>query len=254
MSVASHTTPNFGQMTGAQAVVTALLRHGITAGFGIPSIHNIAVYDALRQTAEFHHWVVRHEQAAGYAADGFYRRSGQIAAIFASTGPGNLFTLVPLLESLQNNIPVLLIGTNIASSMLGKTGGALHETPNQLEIIRPLTRFARQISNPDALIETITEAIGVLRGPLPGPAFIEIPHDFFLATVSADLSKPAAQNSSSHPALPSQEMEDARRHIAGSHTPAILVGAGVRDNAAAVRKFAELLQCPVFTTTSGKGS
>jgi thiamine pyrophosphate-dependent acetolactate synthase large subunit-like protein len=240
-------------MTGAQAVVAALVRHGITAGFGIPSIHNIAVYEALRQTPEFHHWVVRHEQAAGYAADGFYRRSGQIAAIFASTGPGNLFTLVPLLESLQNNIPVLLIGTNIASSMLGKFGGALHETPDQLEIIRPLTRFARRVTSPDALIETITEAVAVLHGSLPGPAFIEIPHDFFLATINADVSTTAAHSSSSHPALPSQEIEDARKQIAGSSTPTILVGAGIRDSVAAVRKFAELLQCPVFTTTSGKG-
>jgi acetolactate synthase-1/2/3 large subunit len=240
------------QITGAQAVVAALVRHGITAGFGIPSIHNIAAYEALRQAPEFHHWVVRHEQAAGYAADGFYRRSGQIAAVFASTGPGNLFTLVPLLESLQNNIPVLLIGTNIASSMLGKTGGALHETPDQLEIIRPLTRFARRVTSPDALSETIAEAVAILRGPLPGPAFIEIPHDLFLATVSADLSKPAAQNFSSHPALPLQEIEDAHKRITASRTPTILIGAGIR-NSAAVRKFAELLQCPVFTTTSGKG-
>jgi 5-guanidino-2-oxopentanoate decarboxylase len=253
MSVASPTTPYLSQMTGAQALVAALVRHGITAGFGIPSIHNIAVYDALRQTPEFHHWVVRHEQAAGYAADGFYRRSGQIAAIFASTGPGNLFTLVPLLESLQNNIPVLLIGTNIASSMLSKTGGALHETPDQLEIIRPLTRFARRVASPDALIETISEAVAVLRGPMPGPAFIEIPHDFFLAPVNVDLSKAAAQNSSSYPALPSQEIEAARRQITGSRTPVILVGSGIRDSAAAILKFAELLQCPVFTTTSGKG-
>ena len=253
MSVASPTTPHLSQMTGAQAVVAALARHGITAGFGIPSIHNIAVYDALRQTAEFHHWVVRHEQAAGYAADGFYRRSGQIAAIFASTGPGNLFTLVPLLESLQNNIPVLLIGTNIASSMLGKTGGALHETPDQLEIIRPLTRFARRVTSPDALIETISEAVAVLHGPLPGPAFIEIPHDFFLAPVNVDLSKAAPQNSISLQAPRPQDIEDARRQIAASRTPAILIGAGIRPSAGAVRKFAELLQCPVFTTTSGKG-
>jgi thiamine pyrophosphate-dependent acetolactate synthase large subunit-like protein len=253
MSVASPTTPHLSQMTGAQAVVAALVRHGISAGFGIPSIHNIAVYEALRQTAEFHHWVVRHEQAAGYAADGFYRRSGQIAAIFASTGPGNLFTLVPLLESLQNNIPVLLIGTNIASSMLGKTGGALHETPDQLEIIRPLTRFARRVTSPDALVETISEAVTVLHGPLPGPAFIEIPHDFFLASVNVDLSKAAPQNSISLQAPRPQDIEDARRQIAASRTPTILIGSGIRSSAAAVRKFAELLQCPVFTTTSGKG-
>ncbi len=241
-------------MTGAQALVAALVRHGITAGFGIPSIHNIAVYEALRQTPEFHHWVVRHEQAAGYAADGFYRRSGQIAAIFASTGPGNLFTLVPLLESLQNNIPVLLIGTNISSAMLGKTGGALHETPDQLEIIRPLTRFARRVTSPDALVEAVAEAVAVLRGPMPGPAFIEIPHDLFLAPVSMDSSKAAAQNSTS-PQVPQDEgLEEARRQIAGSRTPTILVGAGIRDGGLAVRQFAELLQCPVFTTTSGKGS
>src|SRR6516164_623371 len=150
--------------TGAQSVVEGLLRCGITTGFGIPSIHNIALYEGLRQTPAFHHWVVRHEQAAGYAADGFYRRSGQVAAIFASTGPGNLFTLVPLLESLQNNIPVLLIATNIASSLLAKTGGALHETPEQLEIIRPLTRFARRVARPDDLTATLAEAVGVLRG------------------------------------------------------------------------------------------
>src|SRR5690242_6880617 len=191
MSVAPNTTPQISQMTGAQAVVVALMRHGITAGFGIPSIHNIAVYEALRQTPEFHHWIVRHEQAAGYAADGFYRRSGHIAAIFASTGPGNLFTLVPLLESFQTNIPVLLIGTNIASSLLARTGGALHETPGQLETIRPLTRFARRVAHPDELNSTIAEAVSVLRGPLPGPAFIEIPHDFFLAPVSADSSEAA---------------------------------------------------------------
>src|SRR5690242_7747758 len=208
MSVASSTTPHLSPMTGAQALVAALVRHGITAGFGIPSIHIIAVYEALRQTPESHHWVVRHEQAAGYAADGFYRRSGQIAAIFASTGPGNLFTLVPLLESLQTNIPVLLIGTNIASSLLARTGGALHETPEQLEIIRPLTRFARRVARPDDLPTTIAEAVNVLRGPLPGPAFIEIPHDFFLAPITSGSSE-AADQAKPPLAIPAVAVENA---------------------------------------------
>jgi thiamine pyrophosphate-dependent acetolactate synthase large subunit-like protein len=251
MSSASHTTSETKQMTGAQAVVSALLRHGITSGFGIPSIHNIALYEALRQTPEFHHWVVRHEQAAGYAADGFYRQCGQIAVIFASTGPGNLFTLVPLLESLQTNTPVLLIGTNIASPLLAGTGGALHETPEQLEIIRPLTRFAHRVTSPDALIETIAQAVKILRGPLPGPAFIEVPHDFFHAPVSATFPEPDAAEPSH--VFPATETENARRQIAESRKPAILLGSGVGKAAAVVRQFAELLQCPVFNTTSGKG-
>ncbi|MFI5105739.1 MAG: thiamine pyrophosphate-binding protein, partial [Terriglobales bacterium] len=242
-------------MTGAQAVVAALLRHGLTAGFGIPSIHNIALYEALRQAPEFHHWVVRHEQAAGFAADGFYRRSGQIAVVFASTGPGNLFTLVPLLESLQTNTPVLLIGTNIASPLLARSGGALHETPEQVEIIRPLTRFACRVTSPEAIIETMAQASDVLRGPLPGPVFIEVPHDFFLAPVSASYSQAAAR---AHPSkanhvFPIQETESAKQHMAESRKPTLLLGPGVHHAAAPVRRLAELLQCPVFTTTTGKG-
>src|SRR5258708_1300367 len=96
---------------------------GVTGGFGIPRIHNIAIYDGLRRVPAFQHWIVRHEQAAGYAADAYYRRSGKIAAIFASTGPGNLLTLVPLLESLQTGTPVVLIGTNVATTVLDSTTG-----------------------------------------------------------------------------------------------------------------------------------
>ncbi len=251
MSAATNTTVNIGQSTGAQAVVAALLHHGITSGFGIPSIHNIPIYEVLRQTAGFHHCVVRHEQAAGYAADGFYRQSGRVAAIFASTGPGNLFTLVPLLESLQSNTPVLLLGSNIASTLMGGTGGALHETPEQLEIIRPLTRFACRVSRPDEIPEAIAHAVEMFHGPLPGPAFIEIPHDFFHApvtAVSSEVPAPASGNGE----FSRDAIDDAKRQIAASRKPAILLGSGARATAA-VWQIAELLQGPVFTTTSGKG-
>ncbi|HET9284901.1 MAG TPA: thiamine pyrophosphate-binding protein [Candidatus Angelobacter sp.] len=250
MSVAPQTPPQIGQVTGAQAVVAALLQHGITTGFGIPSIHNIALYDALRQTPEFRHWVVRHEQAAGFAADGFYRSSGRISAVFASTGPGNLFTLVPLLESLQTQTPVLIIGTNIASSLLSKSGGALHETPEQVEIIKPLTRFARRVPSPDKLADTIAEAAQVLHSSLPGPAFIEVPHDFFHAAVGVMNS--AAAKPQATTGLP-QQFTNATQQIASSQKPVLLFGSGARKDRALVQHFAELLQSPVFTTTSGKG-
>src|SRR5690348_17157218 len=158
MSAPAHPGTGVKPTLGAQAVVEGLFRCGITCGFGIPSIHNIAIYEGLRQARKFHHWVVHHEQAAGYAADGFYRQSGRVAAVFASTGPGNLFTLVPLLESLQSNIPVLLIGTNIASALQERHGGALHETPQQIDIIRPLTRFARRVTSADEIPQAFTDA------------------------------------------------------------------------------------------------
>jgi thiamine pyrophosphate-dependent acetolactate synthase large subunit-like protein len=252
MSAASPTPPQAGQITGAQIVVAALLRHGITSGFGIPSIHNIALYEALRQTPAFRHRVVRHEQAAGFAADGFYRSSGRIAAVFASTGPGNLFTLVPLLESLQTQTPVLVIGTNIASSLLGKTGGALHETPDQVEIIQPLTRFARRVPSPDKLAETFAAAAAALNGPLPGPAFIEVPHDFFHAAVSAADSAMPGTRLGADPSSP-QEIGQCAQQIAATQKPVLLLGAGARKHRAAIQQLAKQLQSPVFTTTSGKG-
>jgi len=234
---------------GAQAVVASLMQGGVTRGFGIPSIHNIAVYEVLRRVPAFQHWIVRHEQAAGYAADAYYRRSGKIAAIFASTGPGNLLTLVPLLESLQTGTPVVLIGTNVATTVLDKTCAALHETPHQLEIIRPLTRFAARITSPEMIPGAVAVAIAC-----GGPAFIEIPHDLLLAPLPAGVEKASAAVTGNPTASP-EEIAAAAGMIAQSRRPVIFLGSGIvsQDAVAPSLKLAESLQAPVVTTTSGKG-
>lgn len=235
---------------GGQAVVEALLRCGITCGFGIPSIHNIAIYDALRQQPNFHHWVARHEQAAGFAADGFFRRSGKPAAVFASTGPGNLFTMVPLLESFQTNTPVVVVGSNVATPLLDKACGALHETPRQLEIVMPLTRFAVRVTSPEAIPEAVAAAAGA-----GGPAFVEIPQDLLYVPLAAsDSTAWSTPSKKAAPAPSEDELGKVAAQIELGRKPAILVGSGVAaEAAAAVRQLAEALQAPVLTTTSGKG-
>ena len=245
---ASSTIAAVAARPGAAAVVESLLSCGITRGFGIPSIHNIPIYEALRQCPPFRHWVVRHEQAAVFAADGFYRHSGRIAAVFASTGPGNLFTVAPLLESLQTNTPVLVIGSNIASFLLGKTGGALHETPRQIEAFGPVTRYVARVAHPDEIPAAIAGAVQMMRGPMPGPAFIEIPNDFLLAPVNTPPPSMAAAGNQTPEGLSATITM-----IEGSRTPVLLLGAGVRACTDSVRKLAEKVGSPVFTTTSGKG-
>ncbi len=249
MSTSLHTTSAPTQVTAAQTLIDALLQCGISSGFGIPSIHNIALYDAMRQEPRFRHWVVRHEQAAVFAADGFYRSSGRTAAVFASTGPGNLFTVAPLLESLQTSTPLVLIGTNVASQMLGKPCGALHETPLQLEIIRPVTRFATRITSPDAIPGAISAAAHA-----GGPAFVEIPHDLLLAPVTAPDAKPSSENP--EPRAFPEVIAQATTQIDQSRKPVLVIGSDVLSGAAAaaVQKLAEALQSPVLTTTSGKGA
>ena len=236
---------------GAQALVETLLRCGIDTGFGIPSIHNIPIYECLRQTRQFQHWIVRHEQAAGYAADGFYRHSGKLAAVFASTGPGNLFTLVPLLEALQTNTPVLVIGSNIATPLLAKTGGALHETPQQVEIIRPLTRYARRVNAAEEIPQLVVEAVNAMRGSVPGPAFIEIPHDLFAGPSSEVPESGFSLKQGNLP--PQQEFSTAVSLLKRSSRPVLLVGGGLQGESDSIQTLAEKLQSPVLTTTSGKG-
>jgi acetolactate synthase-1/2/3 large subunit len=247
MSGPSHTQA--ASITGAAALIRTLLECGVDCGFGIPSIHNIALYEALRQQPRFQHWVVRHEQAAGFAADGFCRTTGKPAVVFASTGPGNLFTLVPLLESLQTETPLILVGTNVASPLLGKTCGALHETPQQLGILAPLTRFATRIKSAGEIPAAVREAVRSR-----GPAFIEVPHDLLLAPLALSSEDSFATDSqTSDP--PKENLAGAIAEIAGSRKPVIVAGSGVSSASAvaALRKLAERLQSPVLTTTSGKG-
>jgi len=225
-------------------VVEALLRCGITCGFGIPSIHNIAIYDALRQQPTFHHWVARHEQAAGFAADGFFRRSGKPAAVFASTGPGNLFTMVPLLESFQTNTPVVVVGSNVATPLLDKPCGALHETPRQLEIITPLTRFAVRVTSPEGIPEAVAAAAGA-----GGPAFVEIPQDLlYVPLANSDSTAWSTPSKKTVPAPSDNELGKVAAQIELGHKPTILIGSGVAaEAAAAVRQLAEDLQAPALT-------
>src|SRR5262249_249204 len=251
MSTIPQTPSKVAPTTGSQAVIESLLCCGITCGFGIPSIHNIALYEGLRSCPQFRHWVVRHEQAAGFAADAFSRAGGGVAAVFASTGPGNLFTLVPLLESLQSGVPVLVIGTNIASSLLSKTGGALHETPNQIDLFKPLTRFPRRVTTPAQLSHPFPPPNQLLRNAAPGPAFIEIPHDFLLAPLNA--IPPTARVTQPVAAFSPEEIGRAVQLLAQSRRPVLLVGAGARPHRQRILQLAEGLQSPLLTTTSGKG-
>jgi 5-guanidino-2-oxopentanoate decarboxylase len=253
MSAPAHPDSKVSPSLGAQAVVEGLFRAGIDSGFGIPSIHNIAIYEGLRQAKKFNHWLVRHEQAAGFAADGFYRQSGRVAAVFASTGPGNLFTLVPLLESLQSNIPVLVIGTNIASALQDKTGGALHETPQQIDILRPLTRFARRVSSADQIAQALSDAAAVLHGPAPGPAFLEIAHDLLASPLSSEVPPSRASSPVSTPSRQAN-LAEAEKLIVQSRRPVLLLGAGIHGATSEIRQLAEQLSAPVLTTTTGKGN
>jgi acetolactate synthase-1/2/3 large subunit len=158
--------------------------------------------------------------------------------------------VVPLLESLQTNTPVVLIGTNVATHVLDKSCGALHETPRQLEIIEPLTKFAKRATSADSIAELIAQAANA-----GGPAFVEIPTDLLYAPVTNGTA--AAVKSFERISTPAaDEIRDAAAEIERCRKPVIIAGSGALygEGSRSLQSLAESLNAPVLTTTSGKGA
>src|SRR3954447_12848539 len=127
--------------TGAQIIVQALARAGVEVCFGLPGVHNLALWDAVR-TSSIRLVGVRHEQAAAYAADGYARATGRLGVALTTTGPGAANTLGAVGEAWASRSPIVVIATDIPSGLRreGVHRGALHEVPDQAGLFAPVTK------------------------------------------------------------------------------------------------------------------
>src|SRR5580693_4429643 len=136
------------RMTGGGALVEMLTRHGVDTLFALPGVQNdalfVALYDAGNKTRVIH---PRHEQAAAYMAYGYTRASGKVGAFAVVPGPGLLNTTAALATAYATNAPVLCISGQIPCDLIGRGFGLLHEIPDQLGILRTLTKWAARISH-----------------------------------------------------------------------------------------------------------
>jgi len=132
--------------TGGEWIVDALRTEGVRHVFGIPGVHNLAIYDALIRQSEVTHVLARHEAGAAFMADGYARASGAPGVVVVTTGPGATNALTPLVESYAGSIPVVVVMSDVASPLVGRDIGALHEVPNQIECFKPVTRWAEAVN------------------------------------------------------------------------------------------------------------
>src|SRR5258706_15467713 len=128
-------------MTGGQAVVAALKAHGVDCVFGMPGVHNLALYDALCDAPEIQHVLVRHEQGAGFAADGYARATGRPGVAITTAGPGAANALTAIAEAWSDSSPVVLIASHIESPYVEQERGFGHELRGQLDMFQTATRF-----------------------------------------------------------------------------------------------------------------
>jgi acetolactate synthase-1/2/3 large subunit len=233
--------------------VEALAREGVRHVFGIPGVHNLAIYDALLRQSAITHVLARHEQGAAFMADGYARASGAPGVVVVTSGPAATNTITPLAESYSGSIPIVIVMSDIAARLVGRDLGALHEVPNQIDCFRPVTRFAEALTDGAAIPSTIAGAFALLRTGRPGPMAVSVPNDLLVARVEAALPP---RTTAGRPPCHVADLEAAARLLDEAERPLVIAGGGVIA-AGAERELAALarrLQAPVVSTVAGRGA
>ncbi|HUA25357.1 MAG TPA: thiamine pyrophosphate-dependent enzyme [Steroidobacteraceae bacterium] len=243
-------------LTGGEAVVDELLRQGIGTVFALPGVQNDALFNAFydrRQQLRVIH--TRHEQGAGYLALGAALATGRPAVCNIVPGPGVLNAGAAMATAYALNAPVLFVCGQIPLAQIGRRTGALHEIPDQLAILRQLTRFAARIEHPADVPAVLGTAMRALTAGRPGPAAVEIPMD--VLAQAAPVSTPAPQ--SDEPpgprgtALDEEKLGKLAQALVDAQRPLLFVGSGAQDASDDVRTLAALLEAPVVSYRTGRG-
>jgi len=241
------------ERTGGEWVVEALRAEGVRHVFGIPGIHNLAIYDALLRQTEIAHVLTRHEQGAGFMADGYARASGRPGVVLVTTGPGATNALTPLVEAHAGSQPVLLLMSDIPAALIGQGVGALHEVPNQIDCFRPVCRWAETLGAGRDIPGAVQGAFHLFRTGRPGPIALSIPTDLLTARVAAQLTPPGQGR---RPPCDVRLVETAARSLRTARRPLLVAGGGVvaAEAGAELVALAERLGAPVVTTVMGRGA
>ena len=222
--------------TGADVLVSALESLGVEAVFGLPGVHNLAAWEALRESP-VRLIGVRHEQAAVYAADGYARATGRLGVALVTTGPGAANTLGATGEAWASGSPVLVVATDIPSTLRrpGEHRGVLHECTDQAGMFRPVTKA--QFAFPD-----VQPAIEAALATPTRPVYLEIPTDLLSGPVTL---APGRRNSS--------DVEGPKVDVGWTERPLVWAGGGARDREDEVIEIAEALGAPIITSYGGRG-
>ena len=258
-------------MTGGEVVHRTLVDAGVEHVFGVVSVHNLPIYDAINRGGKITAVAVRHEQAAVHAADGYARATGKLGVALTSTGPGAANAVAGLYEAGFASSPVLMITGQIDTPYLGKGRGFLHEAENQAAMLAAVSRRVESVHLGRQIAPALAAVIEDIRTGRPQPGCVEIPIDLQFAAVAEE--DPAAGTGESWRAglraapAPLQPAAAAVREaatlLAGAQRPLIIAGGGVlrsggagRSGGAApeLRALAERLQAPVLLSANGRGA
>lgn len=235
------------RLSGAQALLATLRAYDVDIIFGIPGVHTLPIYDAIQEQPGLRHVLARHEQGAGFMADGYARVSGRPGVVCTITGPGATNAATPMADAYADSLPLLVISTSVSRASKGHFRGELHGMKNQFGAMEALAGWARAVESVEEIPAALQDAFRVMRSGRPRGAYLEIPLD--LLEVEAEVEIPAPPAWSDLLPRPSQDAIKAAALLLGdAQRPLIVAGAGVTFARAneQLAWLAELLQAPVL--------
>ena len=243
-------------ITGAQIALECLIREGVEVVFGYPGGANIPLYDAL-YNSPIRHILVRHEQGAAFAAEGYSRASGRVGVCLATSGPGATNLVTGIADAKMDGIPLVCITGQVRRPVIGTD--AFQET-DVVGMTLPITKFNCIVMKTEDLPRLIAQAFHIARTGRPGPVLIDIPVDIcrekvehveYPEKVTVPGYEPARQSGKSD-----GQMEQVAAMLAAARKPVVMVGAGAKWCGAtgAVRDLLDRLQMPAMQTVHGLGT
>lgn len=244
------------QMTGAEMVLQALIDHGVKDVFGYPGGAVLPIYDVLFEQEDVRHILVRHEQGAGHAAEGYARSTGKPGVALVTSGPGATNMVTPLTDALMDSIPVVCITGQVATHLIGSDAFQECDT---VGITRPCTKHNWLVKDVNDLARVLHEAFYVATNGRPGPVVVDIPKDVQFAT-GTYVGPENVVHKTYHPQVKgdSDQIRTAVSLIANAKRPVFYTGGGVINSgpeaSRLLREFVRLTGYPITTTLMGLGT
>jgi acetolactate synthase I/II/III large subunit len=239
--------------TGAECVAEALRALDVRHAFGIVSIHNMPLFDAINRLGFTRIVDVRHELAGTHAADGYARATGKLGVMIASTGPGTSNTVTGLYEAAFASSPVLVITGQADTHFYGRGLGYVHEAERQVAMLASVARVVESPRRADAIAAALAHVVAEIRRDRPAPGAIEIPIDLQYADVGAAqfVAPPLVPLAPDADAIAAacNALTGARRRVVIAGGGVVAAGAGIE-----LAELAEALAAPVITTVNGRGA
>src|SRR4051812_18121109 len=236
------------RLNGAQILLECLVREGVEIIYGYPGGVVLPLYDCFPQFPKLHHVLVRHEQGAAHAADGYARASGKVGVCLATSGPGATNLVTGICTAMMDSVPMVALTGNVPRTLLGRDG---FQEADITGITLPITKHNYLVMKASDIAYTVREAFHIAATGRPGPVLVDIPKDVFLEEaefhwpeqIALRGYKPTVQG---HPG----QIKRAAKVIDGAKRPIILAGQGVISSGGSpeLRAFAEKAGIPVLTT------